>query len=280
LILILAIAVVFQGCSSGRHAHRGKLSDAMERASTDHEGDRRMPEPEHSHEPDPDFGQDTTWEIEIDAPCIGDDCPEAGNDSTDNYPPTDEAPLPDRISEDNDGFYGFSGGVGPMKSEDFAPITRMDIFVGTYIGKHSRWELHLGGSWAPINDTSELDKSLTDGVFLLNAGLDYKWFASSRKVFLTPYVILGGAYNIMWWSYENPIITFDGEKISGDDVDGIEIHAGVGLQLAQTRQFQIGVEVVPSLIIWGPTTGQGFENDVFRDFSLIMFRGTLTVLPD
>lgn len=277
IILLLVLAVIIQGCSTGSRAHRGKLSDAMERASTDYEGERRMPEPESSPEPDWDFDSVLIFGDEDDEPCVGDNCPEPGSDSTDADPEVHGPPLPPVPAPV--WFFGFSGGVGPMKSEDFDPMTRAGIFAGTYIGSHLRWELHIGGSWAPIQDTSELDKSLKDGVFLFNAGLDLKAFLASRKVFLTPYIIFGAAYNHMWWNYENPIITFDGETIHGDNLEGYEIHAGAGLQLAQTNHFQVGAEVVPSLIIWEGATGRGFENDVFDPFYLLMFRATVTFLP-
>ena len=87
----------------------------------------------------------------------------------------------------------------------------------------------------PVNTFPDLD-----GVFLFNVGVDCKAFLASRKVFLTPYIIFGAAYNHMWWNYENPVITSDGEKIHGDDLGGGELHLGLGLHVAQTKKFRSG----------------------------------------
>ena len=79
----------------------------------------------------------------------------------------------------------------------------------------------------------------------------------------------------MFWEYKNPILAdvydefdnvIDTEKIYMDDLGGIELYGGLGLNLVQTRGFQFGVELSPGVIFWWFETVEGFDNDVFDPF--------------
>lgn len=266
--IFIGIILFFQGCATTERPRRGKLSEVMEKASTDYKGERRLTNPK---EPDPsEFAQIKEEKNTQDIPKVQTDIIVVKEDS--------EKDTENDQKSENDSFFGFSGGLGLIKGNDFYEMTHVNIYIGNYINEQSRFELVLGGAWAPIQETSDLDKSLGDGVFILNLGVDYKFFATRRHTFLSPYLIIGAAYRVMYWRYENPVVTADGETIYRDYMEGYEIHAGLGLHLAQTKRFQVGGEIVPSAIFWEPTTSNGFDNDVFGPFYTMMFRVTFTLL--
>ena len=269
--ILLSTGLFLHGCGSTKGPRRGKLSDVMEKASTDYKGERKLP---GSKEPEPilpEFIRDSPKERDT-------------QDITKNQDETIKEKKQIKNSSDQDSksdkkhFFGFSGGTGIIKGEDFYEMTLVNIYHGTYINKRTRFEIFIGGAWAPIPETSELDKSLGDGVFMLNLGIDFKNFLTDHRKFLTPYIIYGAAYKIMYWRYENPVTMADGEAIYNDHMGGYEIHAGLGLRLAQTKRFQIGGEIVSAITLWESYTAEGFDNDVFGPFSTIMFRVTFSML--
>jgi hypothetical protein len=79
------------------------------------------------------------------------------------------------------------------------------------------------------------------------------------------------------WSCENAN-QLDNEPIRNDDLEGLELFAGMGLHLAQTERFQLGLEVLPSMICWAFQADKGFDNDVFGDFYTLKVRLTISLL--
>lgn len=266
--VMLCIFLFLAGCASPRKYNRGKLSDVMERASTDYEGERRLPEPENP--PFADYHEDT-WALHNDS----DDVPLAPlpDDASLEIEPEGEA------SSENNLALGLSGGVGVIKGNDFYQTEFGNLYVGWYTTARTRFELFLGGALTSIRETSAYDRSLEGDVSLVNIGLDYKVFFTPRYTFFSFYVIFGGSFQSMYWRYENPVMAADGEIISRDSMGGFEIHGGLGMLITQTEHFQIGGEILPSYTFWSSTTDKGFSNDVFDPFSCIMFRVTVSFLP-
>jgi hypothetical protein len=52
----------------------------------------------------------------------------------------------------------------------------------------------------------------------------------------------------------------------------------MGLHLAQTDRFQLGLEALPSMTLWNSQTDKGFDNDVFGDFYTLTVRLTMSLL--
>jgi hypothetical protein len=257
IILLFALfSIYFQSCSSFTGVRRGKLSDAMDKASDEHEGDRTV---------DTDFEPgDYYYEYEETT---------GTEETTDDF----EAKIDSSI-EKMGLTYSFMGGPGLIKGDDFFGLNHFNASIGTYLGEYHRLELFAGFAWAPVQKTSKLNKSLESGVLMLNAGINYKLFLTPKHTFLGQYVMLGAAYNKMFWSYKNSLQDEYGDIIGADGLDGIEIFTGIGLHLIQTKIFQIGGEIVPGIVIWGWLTDEGFDNDVFSPFWEIKFRVTGTYM--
>lgn len=168
---------------------------------------------------------------------------------------------------------------GVIKGSDFYQTQFGNLYIGWYTTPRTRLELYLGGALASIRETSEFDRSLEGDASLINLGLDYKVYFTPRYTFLSFYIILGGSLQTMYWRYENPVTTANDEIISRDSMGGFELHGGLGMLIAQTGNFQIGGEILPSLSFWNGTTDKGFTNDVFDPFNSIMFRVTVSFLP-
>jgi hypothetical protein len=179
-------------------------------------------------------------------------------------------------SNPEDSVVGFSGGVGLIKGDNFYEMTNLNIFFGDYLDENTRMEFNVGGAWASVDRTNELDNSIDDGVFLISIGLDYKHLLFGRRHKNTPYFILGAAYKRMWWEYENEIYTSDGAVIRNDSLEGCELHAGLGVNLFESNGTQVAIEALPSVIYWLPQTTEGFDNDVFGPFYLLNIRVVLS----
>lgn len=318
---------------------RGKLSDAMEKASTEHEGTRTVPaEPEDSKAYEKqscsntclglslDFFLDiltsknasrqeavpATPEIEIPANTGDPEFSTANEDETSlsKGPPTEddsdgEAIGSGRIETEKnikeapsrfplqtaafdssktrkkspwrDTVFIFNGGIGVLKQDDFHPLQYLQIGIGVYTEEHLRFEAYVGGAWASVKETSNLDESIEDGIGIATGGVQLNYFFTPRHTFLGAYALGGVAYNHLFWYYENPI-HYENETIYGDDLEGFELYTGLGLSITLFSSFQIGAEVAPGFLLWGPTTSEGFENDVFGPFSSIKFKSTFTYL--
>jgi hypothetical protein len=180
--MTLCIVLFIAGCASpgkrSRRHSRGKLSDVMERASNDYEGERRMPEPEYP--PPPVFHEDYFETHKYNDDAYPDSLPshryenkrrrEISGDGGD----APLGPLPDdetyetqidrETTQKSNLVLGLSGGSGLMKGSDFHRMEFGNLYIGSYMNDHSRAELYLGGALASIQETSDFDRSLDDGV--------------------------------------------------------------------------------------------------------------------
>ncbi|MBF0225708.1 MAG: hypothetical protein HQK76_09665 [Desulfobacterales bacterium] len=254
ILLILAF-IFFYGCFGTQHKYRGKLSDAMDKSSDTYEGERKISSAENSNGINSEVNsQEKQNETNL---FTASESKELEHDTDDNF------------------FVGFSGGSGILKGEDFLNINYFNASFGTYYDDYKRFELFAGMAWAPIKETSELNNSIENGVIMFNAGLAFKIFTTPRHTFLGQYFILGADYTLMFWTYKNDI-KVDNDYISADNIEGIELFTGIGINFLQTNFFQIGGEILPSVIFWLPLTNEGFENDVFNPFLMIKFKINFT----
>jgi hypothetical protein len=265
LSLLILSGLVLQGCFGTSKNRRGKLSDAMEEASDEHEGERRV-----DTQPDPDDEDDDEIYI-VDVVSEPD-----GYVETDSayYEPSPEQEV-DIIEDTKNTWLTIAGGTGLLREEDFYGLNHFNLALGTYLEERHYLELYAGLGSAPIQETSLLNESLDDGIVLFQLGLGYKFYTTPQHTFMGVYICAGLGYAYMRWSYKNPFeaMAYDEygnelgmETISSDGVSGFEMYAGLGLNVVQTEKFQLGGEVLPGFIAWGGETSEGFDNDVFNTF--------------
>lgn len=184
-----------------------------------------------------------------------------------------------KISSDSkivsNGRFGIAYGSGAMNNKDFYGLNSLTLSLEGFAGEKTRLDLKAGFSFAPIQQTSDLNESLSDGVVLLFAGFQYNRFTTPRYTFMGQYFFGGMNLALMVWSYKNPIFAdeYDDygnviytEKITSDALVGYDFHAGLGWNLAQTKIVNFGLELDLGITFWSWTTKEGFDNDVFESF--------------
>ena len=260
ICLLIVCALFLQSCFSSNKHRSGKLSDAMEEASDEHKGERKV-----DTQPDPDDEDDG---IEHTVGVGGHSSGLVANDSL----AADSALI---NKEHNLNWLTLAGGTGLLKKDDFFGLNHASVALGAYAAERHYFEAIAGISWAPVQETSMLSESLDGGVTLLQIGLGYKYYTTPRHTFMGLYLCAGLGYTYMSWTYANPFeaMAYDEygnevgmETIRSDGLSGFEMYTGLGLNLIQSKKFQLGAEVLPGLIAWGGETSEGFDNDVFGAF--------------
>jgi len=257
-VLLLTACLAFGCAGTGqRRSHHVKLSEAMEKSSDTHRGDRRI-ETEtrrsYRHEPH-----------RIDAPRRWHDA--EPSETVPEVPPS-LAPT----GEKQPWLIGLSAGYGVIRGDDIYQLNQFDLSVGGYLDEHQLLEGFVGLGYPLIDETADLNSSIDD-IWLITFGARYKYFTTPRHTFLGHYFTAGVAYAQLHWSYANAI-QLDDETIRSDDLEGLELFVGMGVHLAQTERFQLGLEILPSMTHWLAQTDEGFDNDVFGDFYTVKIRLT------
>ncbi len=248
-IFLLLAALFLVGCASSGRTH-GSLSEAMDRASREDPEDRHM-------ESEADDGDDPSWFFEEDK-----DSDEKGD--SDSVSPLDSIPTASQ--------FAISIGNGAITSEKFTGFRGVGIEYSLLTQEKFRIDFEFEIYQAPIQETSGLNQSLKGGVFLFNFGVDLNFFTTPEHTFFGNYFFIGGGLSLLSWEYQHPIYLehdYDTERITSDSVPGIDLHAGVGINVMQTDFLRIGAEVMPGILLWNPETTEGFTNDVFKPFAYI-----------
>ena len=264
LAVMLLVTCMTFGCAGTGHrrSRHAKLSEAMEKASDSYQDDRRIEaETRRPNRPRP---------HRIEEPFMIHD-PEP----LETAPPAVLAP-PSPGGQKEPWLIGLSAGYGVIRGDDIYQLNQFNLSVGGYMDEHQRLEGFLGFGYPLIDETADLNSSIDD-IWLVEFGLCYKLFTTPRHTFLGHYFIAGLAYSRLFWSYENAV-QLDQEVIRTDDLAGLELFVGMGLHLAQTDRFQLGLEALPSVTLWNSQTDKGFDNDVFGDFYTLKVRLTMSFL--
>ena len=256
VFMIILCFLFLQGCCSSflSGGHRGSLSDAMEKASDDYEGDREV-------ETEDDWAED---EHEFETVVSEDVTSSSLTGQT-------SASQADSLNRIHGRVFTISGGPGLLSGEDYYGYHHVNLGFGICSKEHHIAQLYIGYMSVPVSTTGALHRSLDNGVLLLQAGGEIKYFMTPQYTFMGQYFIGGLAFHYMLWTYKNTIYA-DGESINSDSVTGFELYAGAGVNLMQTRYFQMGGECLPGVILWNNETSRGFKNDVFGTFWHVKFR--------
>lgn len=277
-LMMLLIMALLPGCSSSGANRRGKLSDAVGKASDKHQGDRKAetkPAPNRETEDD---GETETVPAKPAGKASVKTASPPDSGVAANRPNVEEAtPAGKDTSMDSifarPSWFSLSFGKALTTQDGFAGLNQFNFMFGGYSSQRGRVEAVIGVGWAPVDEGSELRNSLEDNVIILSIGVAGKYYFTPRHTFLGNYFLGGLSLNLMLWKYKNPIEAdvYDDygnvtgtEEIDSDHIGGLDIYLGIGFNLAQTRRFQLGVEAVPGILLWGIQTHEGFDNDVFK----------------
>jgi len=259
IVLILAVMLLLSCSPSARKS--GSLSEAMDKASDDYQGERKV-EAVTEEENEPEYERGDSFIVFKDSA---------------NHKEDEQKVLKDL-------WLGVQFGTGIMSTESFYGISSFSIIGNQFYGERKSFNLEFGGSYSPLQTTEnaefdpnedEITKALDGGIFSLYAGIKLRYYTTPKKTFLGNYFGFGAGVQSMFWTYKNAleIDEYDEndnitgtETIKSDQLWGFDVNCVAALNYIQTKWFILGIEFNPGIIIWGPETHEGFSNDVFLPF--------------
>ena len=258
-ITIILMIGLLAGCASSGGKRRGSLSDGVEKASDNNDGDRRV---------------HTTY-----------DPPEPSHNYNDDYNRQEDRFLGgSSYNDDDDGtffinkpsFFTLKLGTGLLSHEHFYALNGFTLETGWKVEDNGKFSFYGGVEHAPVKETDEFSSSLRDGTTIGRLGLEIKYLTSPDYTFLGHYFSLGLGTNLMGWSYKNPLVAWDDygneELIYNDMLQGYEIYIGTGVNIFNPYKVKLGTEVTAGVILWDWTTMEGFDNDLFSPFFYLKLR--------
>ncbi len=251
LIAALALSVAFGllgiSCETTSTRNRGSLSDAMEAARDDHEGDRDVPDERRD--------DGIFWHRDRDR--------DRNRDRyRDDEAETDQGAAVGPSLEFTDLTFGVRGGPSLADGSDIVTNSDGDIFVGASVGDRWVLDLYAGFKVAAPEEGSDLDASVRDPIVFLKAGAEGRFSPFPKAAYLSPYLLGGIGGYVMVWSFENPLES-GGETIEDDSLGGLLLSAGVGIDLVRAKKFRAGIGLIGDSYLFGAVTSRGFTNDVF-----------------
>ena len=257
---------------------RGKLSDAMDKASDKNTGSRKVETHPPSRPVNPETYRDTIAVY-----------PTPDSLAVRHDTATGRAILVTSQSRTPSAFMesaGLNAGSGTMKSTTYYGMTRLGVSYELFNSASQRYRIdfNLRASSVPIQQTSHLSESLKGGVVMLQAGADYNYFTTPPHTFMGHYLFCGVHYTYMVWRYKNAIIAdeYDDygnrlrtQRIDADALQGLDVSVGMGWNPVQVKWFNIGFEASPGVILWDTSTQEGFDNDVFPILTYLSLNATV-----
>ncbi len=261
-VLILTVVFIILNSCASTNRNAGSLSDAMDKASDDHHGSRKIV----AVVKDPEEEPETEDEVYVVRSTGNDDSGIAFEDK------------PKDLS------FGFTAGTGMLSKDSFFGMTSFSFCLEQFYKSRRSAFIELGGFYSPLQtvESDEFDpesdtivQALDGGIFSLYAQIRLRFYTTPKHTFLGNYFSLGGGVHWMFWNYKNEleIIEYDEydnptgtDTVSSDQLWGFDLNGSAGINLIQAEHFVLGAEFIPGIIIWGPETNQGFTNDVFAPF--------------
>ncbi len=249
LPLLVVFALLLVSCTTTPSTYRGSLSDAMDKAKDDHEGDRTVPDGTR----EPDYPRQ--------------DVPDRRNPRQQPSQP-EPVPVPVSLGEPSAIWLGFRGGNALDPDHDMEPLSDGDIFIGGDASDNLELDLYAGFKAVRPVAGSSLDESVTDSLLFLNAGFEARYSPFPEWIFMSPYLSAGMGGFYMGWNFRNAL-TAGSETITSDSVTGFLMHVGAGIYPVKLDRFRLGISIVPETCLFGPVTGEGFDNDYFSAFNSV-----------
>jgi len=159
----------------------------------------------------------------------------------------------------------FNGEIQTLTRFTLTPIAVEDDY--NYLG------LFVGGDVVELQPGSLPDRAI-DNIWMFEAGLDYRRYLNQAHVFISPYVSLGLSYQLLSWSYRNPVL-INSETVQSDSLEGMGGYAGFGVAFNRNSHLSFfGEADIGGTVFLSQTIG-GFDNDVFSDFGYFMVKAGL-----
>ena len=250
VLYLFCIVCVFilSACGTTSSVQRGKLSEAMAKSSDDYQGTRNIESNSQPYEPSQSV---TDTESVIDS--------------------TDTSDTHITLADNNDsstgmfhiGSMSLSMGQGSISGKQYEDHSRYYLSLGYKELEQYQFDLFAGYELIKMNSRETLIKSVGSDVAVLTLGVKLIHFFMPSSYPIRPYMQGGLAGSSFSWTYSNSFKVDNSIEITGDSVAGVSIHLGAGISFQPIDSVRITAEASPRLHIWGDTTDEGFENDIF-----------------
>lgn len=241
-LVMLVLGTIVSCLSMEPTKDRGSLSDAMDKARDDNQGDRQVPDYDIPPE------SDDPWDDETHDSSSGQP---AGEYSGTGVSPTLSG-----------GGFGFRLGFEPQENVQMRAQFEADVLLLMEFDRY--WELVFYGGLKPMEAIAgtSLDSSVKGGLFLAKAGGELHLVPFPDLPVGSPYLSAGFGALYMGWQFRNTLIS-GSETIESDAVNGIILNIGLGVYLVRLPEFSLGVSAMPEIYGFGDKTQEGFTNDYF-----------------
>lgn len=175
---------------------------------------------------------------------------------------------------------GIIVGGGNIGGDEFDGYTAFGIQIGEMFPRF-RTRLDLAGRIHLPNLTDQSG---------LAGGIKNEWeiaVEGSGRYYLTPthtlmglYLIGGARLGQLFWDFGSPIEVEDADGIRtvyNDNLGYFTPFAGFGVSIIQKRSVHVGAHLTGGYRIYGSSTGENLENNVFKDESLVELMVEVTV---
>jgi hypothetical protein len=158
---------------------------------------------------------------------------------------------------------------------DIKDIIHFRLTPISFEDERNYFGFYLGGGDVNFEDGSLPDLA-TKNPWIFEAGFDYHYYLNHSRTGLSPYLAASAGYQLMGWQYLNPIFA-GGDFIESDELHGATASVGVGITTRRDSRFSVFAEADFGGTILLGNTWQGFENDVFDNYSFVFVRAGLTI---
>ena len=259
----LLVLPVLTGCLSDYGEYNGNssrgipLSQAMKSSASG------------SHEPLHGSGSSETYSsVDVEAQASGSTSTSGGGSggglSLVSYEKTD---YTWQILADTASVIPFNGEIQYLNRFTLTPITMEDDY--NHLG------LFLSGDIVKLQPGSLPDRAV-DNVWMFEAGLEYRRYLTPAHVFISPYLSVGLAGQLLSWDYRNPVYV-DGGSIQSDSLAGAGGYAGFGVAFKRNSHLSFFGEADFGGTAFVSETTEGFDNDVFSNYGYFMVRAGLSL---
>jgi len=257
-LIFLLIILLASACTTVEPPYRGNLSDAMEVASDDYKGERRLAVPESQ------------------AGVVSDTDMDASLELVSSTPPA----VAEKSQPEPKVWYKsimISRGFGRAAGGDYQDHSSVQLSAAGEDEKSMQSEVYVGIEKISLLKSSSLYPSIKGDLDILTAGVKLKHYFKPRSEKIRPYLSggAGGAY--MFWSYRNPYMTANGDIINSDNLTGFTLFGATGIEYKPAVYMSVFAEVCPKIRLWNERTGKGYNNDEFNTMYLMAFSLGLSI---
>jgi hypothetical protein len=263
IVLISAVGVLVTGCASS--IDRGSLSDAVDKAGDDYDGDRRVVGKSNS-----DRNEDGASSCL--SSCLfggtdggGDDDVAVSTGSSQESEPcmSDFAILP--------GYYGLRVLTSNRFSRNYTNATGIGLLWVNHYKERRAFEASVQCEVITTDEKSKLFGSV-NGIIDLETGIHGRRYSTPDFTVMGLYLKYGCNLNFLFWEYRNPVESvlkdeqgrvIEIDTIKTDGLFGFDADIGLGWSFVQTKRVKISAELLAGGTLFWFQTFEAFRNDMF-----------------